>query len=146
MPALRTAGLETIAGLAEEVHGAGRCWDVVLLCQTIDHLLDVRSTLAALRRMTAPDGRAFVDILDADLALQRTGAIEEVLKIDHPYYLTRDSAIAYFALAGYTLLAERQSADGHRGFVLAPGAPSEPDWSAPARTEPGLLGARVIHS
>lgn len=31
-------------------------------------------------------------------------------------------------LAGFTVVAERLSADGHRGFVLAPGPRSQPDW------------------
>jgi hypothetical protein len=52
------------------------------------------------------------------------------VKIDHPYYLTRDTAIAYFARAGLEVAAERLSDDGHWGFVLAPGEPREPDWAA----------------
>ena len=35
------AGMETIAGFAEDFDPGGRRWDLVLLCQTIDHLLDV---------------------------------------------------------------------------------------------------------
>ncbi len=124
------AGMETFAGLAEDFDPGERRWDLVLLCQTIDHLLDVRGTLAALRRMTAPGGRAFVDILDVGVMARRTGSIERVVKIDHPYYLTRPTAVALFGLAGYTLVAERLSDDGHRGFVLAPGVCAEPDWPA----------------
>ena len=122
------AGVEAIAGFAEDFDARGRRWDLVLLCQTVDHLLDVRRTLVALRRMTSASGRAFVEILDADLVLRREGAIEQVLKVDHPYYLTRDSAIAFFTLAGYAVRAERESADGHRGFLLAPCVATEPDW------------------
>lgn len=133
------AGMETIAGLAEDFDPGERCWDLVLLCQTIDHLLDVRRTLAALRRMTAPGGHAFVDILDIGVMVPRTGSIERVVKIDHPYYLTRPTAVAFFALAGYTIVAERLSADGHRGFVLAPGTCSEPDWPALAASAAAFL-------
>ncbi|MGI8624506.1 MAG: class I SAM-dependent methyltransferase, partial [Solirubrobacteraceae bacterium] len=113
----RAAGMETIGGLAEDFDPGGRRWDLVLLCQTIDHLLDIRGTLSALRRMTAGGGRAFVDILDAELMLERTGSLERVAKVDHPYYLTRDTAVAFFMLAGFAVLAERESGDGHRGFV-----------------------------
>ena len=126
----QAAGLETIAGLAEDFDPGTRSWDLVLLCQTIDHLLDVRGTLGALRRMTATGGRAFVDIVDVDVILRRTGGIERVVKIDHPYYLTRPTATALFARTGYTIVAERVTGDGHRGFVLAPGPCSEPDWPA----------------
>ena len=135
----RAAGVETIAGLVEDLDRGERCWDLVLLCQTIDHLLEVRRTLSALRRMTSAAGRAFIDILDVDLMLQRAGAIERAIKIDHPYYLTRDTAVAFFALSGYVVLAERESGDGHRGFVLAPGVSVEPDWRALGRAATEFL-------
>ncbi|MCP9489456.1 MAG: class I SAM-dependent methyltransferase [Solirubrobacteraceae bacterium MAG38_C4-C5] len=124
------AGMETFAGLAEDFDPGERSWDLVLLCQTIDHLLDVGATLAALRRMTAAGGRAFVDILDLDLVLRREGSIERAVKVDHPFYLTRSTAAAFFALSGYMIVAECLSDDGHRGFVLAPAPCAEPDWPA----------------
>jgi SAM-dependent methyltransferase len=126
----RAAGMETVAGLVEDFDPGERTWDLVLLCQTIDHLLDARGTLAALRQMAATGGRAFVDIVDVDVLLRRTGNIEQVVKIDHPYYLTRPTAAALFALTGFTIVAERLTDDGHRGFVLAPGPCTEPDWPA----------------
>lgn len=138
----RAAGMETIAGFVEDFDPGKRRWHLVLLCQTIDHLLDVRGTLAALRRMTAHRGRVFVDIVDVDAALRRTGGIERVVKIDHPYYLTRPTAVALFALTGFTIVAERLSDDGHRGFVLAPGPCAEPDWAALEATAAQFL-ARV---
>ena len=126
----RAAGMETVAGLVEDFDPGERRWDLVLLCQTIDHLLDVRGTLAALRQMTATGGHAFVDVVDVDVLLRRTGNIEGIIKIDHPYYLTRTTTVALFALTGFTIVAERLSDDGHRGFVLAPGPRTEPDWPA----------------
>jgi SAM-dependent methyltransferase len=126
----RGAGMETVAGLVEDFDPGERRWDLVLLCQTIDHLLDARGTLAALRQMMTGGGRAFVDIVDIDVLLRRTGSIERVVKIDHPYYLTRPTAAALFTRAGFTIVAERLTDDGHRGFVLAPGPDAEPDWPA----------------
>jgi hypothetical protein len=113
-------GMETIAGFAEDLDVAGRQWDLVILCQTIDHLLDVSATLATLRTAVAQDGRAFVDVLDVALAMRRLGRVEEAVKIDHPFYLTAPTARAYFARAGLAVAAERLSGDGHRGFLLAP--------------------------
>jgi SAM-dependent methyltransferase len=126
----RASGMETVAGLVEDFDPGERSWDLVLLCQTIDHLLDVRGTLAALHRMTAAGGRAFVDIVDVDVLISRTGSIERAVKIDHPYYLTRPTAAAFFTLSGFTIVAERLTDDGHRGFVLARGPVGEPDWPA----------------
>jgi SAM-dependent methyltransferase len=122
------AGMETIAGFAEEFDPGGRSWDLVLLCQTIDHLLDVAGTLAAMRRMTADGGHAFVDVLDLITAARKQGSAEGAAKIDHPYYLTHDTAVAFFLRAGFEPIAERLSADGHWGFVLAPAEPCDPDW------------------
>jgi len=122
------AGMETVAGLAEDYDAGGRRFDLVLLCQTIDHLLDPAATLAALRRVTGPRGRAFVDVLDVGFVLERSGRIEGAAKIDHPYYLTHATASALLTRAGFTIVAERFSDDGHLGFVLAPAEPAEPDW------------------
>ncbi|MEO6120876.1 MAG: methyltransferase domain-containing protein [Acidimicrobiales bacterium] len=135
------AGMETIAGFAEGFDPHGRQWDLVLLCQTIDHLLDVTATVAALRAMTADRGRCFVDVLDVELMLRRTGHIERCVKIDHPHYLTGATARAFFGRSGFTVVAERLSEDGHRGFVLAPGQPTEPDWPAL-----GIAAASFIRS
>ena len=124
------AGMETIEGFAEDYDPGDRRWDLVLLCQTVDHLLDVASTLKAMRRMLAPEGRAFVDVLDVGFMARKRGSIEGAVKVDHPYYLTRTTAAAYFALAGFEVTGERMSHDGHWGFVLAPGEPGELDRRA----------------
>jgi 2-polyprenyl-3-methyl-5-hydroxy-6-metoxy-1,4-benzoquinol methylase len=132
-------GMETIAGFAEDLDAAGRRWDLVLLCQTIDHLLDVSATLATLRTAVAQDGRAFVDVLDVALAMRRLGRVEEAVKIDHPFYLTAPTARAYFARAGLAVAAERLSGDGHWGFLLAPVEPREPDWGSLSRHAAALI-------
>jgi 2-polyprenyl-3-methyl-5-hydroxy-6-metoxy-1,4-benzoquinol methylase len=123
------SGMETIAGFAEDYDPKGRTWDLVLLCQTIDHLLDVSATLGALRRMLADDGRAFVDILDFELAMERNG-LEGAVKIDHPYYLTRATAHGFFERAGFEAVAERLSDDGHWGLLVRGTEPDEPDRGA----------------
>ncbi|HWT25924.1 MAG TPA: methyltransferase domain-containing protein, partial [Solirubrobacteraceae bacterium] len=117
------AGMETVAGFMEDFDPGERRWDLVLLCQTIDHLLDVRATLDAIRGVLAADGHAFVDVLDVGHVMLREGGIEGAVKIDHPYYLTRATATGYFARCGLRVVAERMADDGHWGFLLAPGRP-----------------------
>jgi SAM-dependent methyltransferase len=137
------AGLETIAGFAEDFDDE-RSWDLVLLCQTIDHLLDPAATLAAMRRLTSPDGHAFVDALDYARVARRVGSLEGAVKIDHPYYLTQETAVAYLMRAGFEVVAERLSADDHWGFVVRPAERREPDWErlgALARRRLGELQA-----
>jgi 2-polyprenyl-3-methyl-5-hydroxy-6-metoxy-1,4-benzoquinol methylase len=133
------AGMETISGLMEDHDLGGRTWDLVLLCQTIDHLLDVRATLRAIRETLGPDGHVFVDILDLALVLRVSGEIEGAVKIDHPFYVTDSTARAYFHRAALRVVAERISDDNHRGFLLAPAEPCEPDWDAVGRAGRDLL-------
>jgi 2-polyprenyl-3-methyl-5-hydroxy-6-metoxy-1,4-benzoquinol methylase len=134
------AGMETIAGFAEEFDPGARRWELVLLCQTIDHLLDVAGTLRSMRRMTAAGGHAFVDVLDLMIAARKQGSAEGAAKIDHPYYLTHDTAQAFFVRAGFEPVAERLSSDGHWGFVLAPGEPRDPDWDVLRASAAASLG------
>jgi SAM-dependent methyltransferase len=124
------AGMETIEGFAEDLDLGDRTFDLVLLCQTIDHLLDVSATLHSLRRWVGRGGQAFIDVLDADLAIARAGGIEGAAKIDHPFMLTRETALAFFCKTGLRPRAERLTDDGHIGFVLDPVDPAEPDWGA----------------
>jgi len=122
------AGMETIEGFVEDFEPGERRWGLVLLCQTIDHLLDVAGTLRALRGLLAEGGQAFVDVLDVGFMMRRRGSVEGAVKVDHPYYLTRATAEAFFARAGLEPVAERMSGDGHWGFLLAPVESREPDW------------------
>jgi SAM-dependent methyltransferase len=124
------AGMETVAGFAEDLDLGDRTFDLVLLCQTIDHLLDVNSTLRLVRRWVGSGGHAFVDVLDVDFVMARCGGIEGAAKIDHPFMLTRDTALAFFRKAGLRPRAERLADDGHIGFVLDPVEAAEPDWEA----------------
>jgi SAM-dependent methyltransferase len=133
------AGLETVEAFAEDFEPGGRRWQLVLLCQTIDHLLDVSATLQALRDLLADGGRLFVDVLDVEFMAARCGSIEGAVKIDHPYYLTRATACGYFACVGLELVAERMADDGHWGFLLTPGNPREPDWDKLREEAVGFL-------
>jgi Methyltransferase domain len=134
-----SAGMEPISGFAEDYDPGERRWDLVLLCQTIDHLLDVCGTLESMRRMTADDGHAFVDILDLLIGARKQGTVEKAAKIDHPYYLTHGTAGAFFLQAGYVPVADRLSDDGHWGFLLRPSDPCEPDWDALGRHAAAMI-------
>jgi SAM-dependent methyltransferase len=132
-------GVETIDCFAEDYEPGERRWDLVLLCQTIDHLLDVASTLGSIRKLLAPERFAFVDVLDYGFVSERQGCVEGAVKIDHPFYLTRSTARGFFDLAGLHVAAERLSDDGHWGFLLTPGEPREPDWKELRRHADALL-------
>jgi 2-polyprenyl-3-methyl-5-hydroxy-6-metoxy-1,4-benzoquinol methylase len=111
-------GLETITGLVEEYDFGDRRFDLIVLCQTVDHLLDVSGTLARIRELLSDGGFFFVDIVDLRAAYLRNWSVEEAIKIDHPYYLTEPVMRAYLERAGLEVLRTDYAADHlHVGYV-----------------------------
>lgn len=118
-------GIETIEGLIEAINLGDRRFDVVLLCQTVDHLLDIGGTLRRVRELLAPGGLLFVDIVDFRAAYLRNWSIEEAVKIDHPYYLTEPTLVAYLRQAGFEVVRMDFAADHlHVSYVAQPSTPA----------------------
>jgi SAM-dependent methyltransferase len=117
-----TRGLEVVVGTAETYDPGERRFALVLLCQTIDHLLDPAAVLAGLRRLLAPGGALFVDIVDFRSAYLRRQNVEAALKIDHPFAFTQPTAEAMLARAGLVPTAKDFAADElHVGYVCRAG-------------------------
>jgi SAM-dependent methyltransferase len=118
-------GLETIEGLIEGIDLGDRRFDMVMLCQTIDHLLDVTGTLSRLRELLTAHGMLFVDIVDFRAAYLRNWSVEEAVKIDHPYYLTEATATAYLKRAGFDVVRADYAADHlHVSYIARPATSS----------------------
>lgn len=115
-------GLETITGLVEQHDFGTRRFDVVILCQTVDHLLDVAGTLARVRQLLSDQGLLFIDIVDFRAAYLRNWSVEAAIKIDHPYYLTERTMVAYLRTSGFEVLRSDYAADHlHVSYVCRPG-------------------------
>jgi hypothetical protein len=95
--------IESIAAQAETFEPNGRTWDVVTMCQTVDHLLDIAGTLRKVKALLADGGTFFVDIVDCSGPYQ--------VKIDHPYYLTPSVMERYLRNAGFRIRDIRRAAD-----------------------------------
>jgi SAM-dependent methyltransferase len=118
----RALGLETATGLVETHDFGGRRFDLVLICQTVDHLLDVAGTLARVRDLVTARGVLYVDIVDFDAACGRHQSVEEAVKIDHPYYLTVSTMRGYLERAGFEVVHVARAADAlHVSFACRPG-------------------------
>ena len=129
----RALGLETIAGFVEDWQAGGRMFDVVVMCQTVDHLLDVTGALGGIRRLMVPGGVFFVDIVDFRAAYLRHWSVEEAIKIDHPYSLTADTMAALLKRAGFAMAAVDYAADHlHIGYVCRPTAIEDDALPEPA--------------
>jgi len=120
----KSFGLETITGLVEQYQFGSRKFDVILICQTVDHLLDVAGTLKRVRQLMTPNGRLFIDIVDFRAAYLRNWSIEDATKIDHPYYLTQGTMGAFLRRAGFNVLRVDYAADHlHISYICSLGTP-----------------------
>ena len=96
----------------------------MLICQTVDHLLDVGGTLRRVRDLLTERRLLFVDIVDFRAAYLRNWSVEDATKIDHPYYLTQDTMEAYLRRAGFDIVRVDYAADHlHVSYLCRPAAP-----------------------
>ena len=131
----RAFGLETITGLVEQHDFGSRRFDLVIICQTVDHLLDVSGTLRRVRDLLTDRGQLFVDIVDFRAAYLRNWSVEDATKIDHPYYLTQNTMETYLRRAGFGIAAVDYAADHLHVSYLCRLAPPVPD----ALPDPGAV-------
>jgi SAM-dependent methyltransferase len=115
-------GMEVIVGTAEHFEPAGRTFDVILLCQTIDHLLDPAGVLARLSGILSPGGTLFVDIVDFRAAYLRHWCVEAATKLDHPHSFTEPVTEALLARAGLRWIRKSYAPDHlHVGYLCING-------------------------
>jgi SAM-dependent methyltransferase len=105
-------GMRVIPWPFEEWEPSNDRFDLITLCQTVDHLLDPMGAVRKIHGLLAPGGIFWLDALDYDRARQ--------IKIDHPYNFTERTLRALVEKAGFAIVdsARDVSADGnHVGFV-----------------------------
>ena len=143
----RRLGLKAITGLVEKHDFDDRQFDVILLCQTVDHLLDVSGTLEHLRQLLAPGGMLFVDIVDFRAAYLRGWSVEAAVKIDHPYALAEEVATAMLARTGFEILRIDYEADRlHVGYVCRAAEPVAGARPAPSAVDRLLQEIRHVQN
>jgi SAM-dependent methyltransferase len=135
----RRLGLETITGLVEAHDFGGRTFDVVIICQTVDHLLDVAGTMRRVRQLLTPGGLLFIDIVDFRAAYLRNWSVEDATKIDHPYYLTESTMACYLRRSGFAIERVDYAADHLHVSYVCRAAAAEPDAMPPAEDTAALL-------
>jgi len=143
----RRLGLETVTGLIEEHDFGRRRFDAVIICQTVDHLLDVAGTLTRVRELLAGEGLLFIDIVDFRAAYLRNWSVEDAIKIDHPYYLTEQTMVAYLRRSGFEVLRSDYAADHlHVSYVCRPGAADAGAMPAAASVDELLREVRFVQN
>ena len=135
----RRLGIDTVTGLVEQHDFGARRFDFVIICQTVDHLLDVNGVLARVRQLLTDQGLLFIDIVDFRAAYLRNWSVEQAVKIDHPYYLTQETMTAYLERAGFETLRADYAADHlHVSYICRPAA-ARPDAAPAAASVEELL-------
>ncbi len=143
----RRFGLETITGLVEEHDFGGQRFDLVVMCQTVDHLLDVRGTLARIRQLLTDRGLFFMDIADFRAAYLREWSVEGAVKIDHPYYLIEPTMTSYLLRAGFEIARMEYESDHlHIGYICRPAEPRDECLPDPASVRDQLREIRFVQN
>lgn len=106
----QAVGVEKVYGFVENYDPEGRTFDLVTLCQTADHLLDLSGALKKIRGLLAVGGLFWSDIVDFNVTHE--------VKIDHPFNLTESTYREFLRLAGFKLRQINYQPDGkHIGFL-----------------------------
>jgi 2-polyprenyl-3-methyl-5-hydroxy-6-metoxy-1,4-benzoquinol methylase len=143
----RRLGLETITGLVEAHDFGGRRFDSVIICQTVDHLLDVAGTLDRVRAVIADRGLLFIDIVDFRAAYLRHWSVEDAVKIDHPYYLTQPTMTAFLERSGFEVLRTGVAADRlHVSYICRPAEPDRDALPAPDQVQSLFREIRYVQN
>ena len=143
----RRFGLHTVTGLVEEHDFGNERFDVVIICQTVDHLLDVGGTLARVRQLLSKRGLFFIDIVDFRAAYLRNWSVEDAIKIDHPYYLTEPTMVAYLRRSGFAILCSDYAADHlHVSYICRPDAADEKAMPTSASVDELLREVRYVQN
>lgn len=111
-------GLATHISLLEDFSPQNKSFELIILCQTIDHLLDIKGSLAKIRTLMSDQSLFFVDIVDFRAAYLRNWSIEAAVKIDHPYYFTQESIQSVLKRVGFEVIRTRYAKDKlHIGYL-----------------------------
>lgn len=93
---------------AETFDPAGRTWDLITVCQTVDHLLEPGAVFKKLATCLAPAGVLFFDAVDFDATKE--------YKIDHPCNFNARSATMLAHVAGLRI-DKMERAGNHLRFL-----------------------------
>lgn len=94
-------------------------FDFVLMCQTVDHLLDLRGSLEKVHGLLADGGLFFVDVSELRRSLKFFGGgLFNVVKVDHPYCLAEEVMEYALGLTGFRVIRKTYAMTAwHVGYL-----------------------------
>lgn len=113
-------GFETVEGFAETFDDPRR-FDLVAMLQTVDHLLDLSTTLDKCHSLLSSHGLFVIDFVDWQYQYRRYG-VQQAIKIDHPLYFSPSTASCALSRHGFEPLFSTRS-DRHLIYCCRPVPP-----------------------
>lgn len=112
-------GFKTVECLFEdfksELYGT---FDFIILCQTIDHVLDPMAVMENALSLLSDDGIFFIDYVDFRFNLEKKGFVESI-KLDHVFNFSKKNWNVLLSRFGLSVLDRSVSSDFHlRGYLL----------------------------
>jgi SAM-dependent methyltransferase len=121
--AARALGLGGIVGSVES-YDSDEKYDLILLCRSIEHLMNLQTAFAKIHSLLKPGGLFYCDLADFIELCQLVGPPETVTKIDHCYWLTQSTAVDIFRALGFELVSMNiVFGFGFVGYLLRPCEP-----------------------
>lgn len=106
-----------------------------MLCRSIEHLFDLRRSLARIRSLLTPQGLFYCDIADFMEMCRLSGPPETFTKVDHCYWLTQSTALQIFRALGFELVSMNIAFGAAQvGFLLRACEPSVEALAAQSQT------------
>ncbi len=132
--AARASGLETVTDAIENWNTSEQ-FDLILLCRTIEHVVDFNLTLRRIRQLISPDGVFYCDIAEFVEICRQEGPPFATTKIDHCYWLTQETASNIFQHYGFEIVSIQTTLPANQlGFLLRacepqPISPISREWN-----------------
>lgn len=121
-------GLNTKVGLIEEANfSPGERYDVIILNQMVEHLVDIREAFEKVLTLLNSEGYLIFDVLDFIAETERVGCAEAASRLDHCHFLYDEMVDTFCTRMGLSI----EKRIRHTGFsILYLCRKAEPDPDA----------------
>mgnify|MGYP003938473231 CR=1 FL=1 len=101
--ARETHALDIRSGMLEDFSFDTNSFDLVIISQTLNHLLDPFGSLQHVHSQLAPNGKIFLEVIDF-VYWTRLSTLTMATTIDHPYMFAQETLRAMIEQAGFEIV------------------------------------------
>lgn len=125
----KTLDMVAIKGLAEHHKFATNQYDLVLMCRSIDHLIDPVGTIKRIRASLTRKGVFFCDYVDLAFTLIKR-QIPRALHLDHLFNFTEKPFLTMMARCGLEPCSKQFVDKSEKGYLFRKCPPKDVEWDA----------------